>query len=333
MPKHDPVEAALDRLSALRSAGETPALLDDLRTFLKNRSNLVVAKAAKLAGERRLSALSPDLVVAAQRLLKDPARLDKRCAALTEILRSLYELDFTEPHLYLQCLGLVQMEPSFGSPVDAAANLRGFSAQGLVRTNHPEALELVVDLLADPEPPARIGAVRALACNGGAGGRLALRLKILTGDRVADVTAECFSGILLNSDGPPSENTVAFVAGYIHSEDDAIAEAAILALGASHSPKAIAHLKEMWARLGPGRLKKVLLLALATSRSEDALTFLLSLLESAPNSTAAEVLAALAAQRPSPSIRHSIQAALTRRRNPDPALLASFARDFSDSST
>ena len=326
MTRRDAVEIALDRLSALRSAPDTPALHDELRSFLRNRSNLVVAKAAKIAGEGRISSVTPDLIDAAQRLFKDPARLDKRCAALTAIITTLYELDHTEPNLYLQCIRHVQMEPSFGPPVDAAAHLRGFAAQGLVRTHHPEALDLIVNLLVDPEPPARIGAIRALAANGGSAGNLALRLKILTGDGVVDVIAECFAGMLLNSGTVAPESTVAFVADYMDSDDPAIAEAAVLALGASHSSHAIAFMKEKWNKLRAGPLRKVLILSLAASRNEEALAFLIAHLETCSNSTASEILTALAAQRPSASIRQSIRSTLAGRK--DASLLAVFERDF-----
>ena len=64
MARHDPVEQALERLSALKSAAANSELLEELRVFLRNRSNLVVAKAAKIAGQRRLAELVPDLVAA-----------------------------------------------------------------------------------------------------------------------------------------------------------------------------------------------------------------------------------------------------------------------------
>jgi hypothetical protein len=307
--KNDPIEQALEKLAALKSAPNAATLLDDLRSSLRNRSNLVVAKAAKIAGERSLDELLPDLVTAFHRLMADPARLDKRCAAVTEILAALYAMDYSEPEVYLNAIRHVQMEASFGPPVDSAAQLRGLSAQGLVRTRFPDALAEAVTLLVDPEPPARIGAVRALAVNGGEAGALALRLKVLTGDRVPDVLAECFSALLAS----PSESSISFVAGYVDDEEPAIAEAAILALGASRSRKAITALKDKWQRTLRGPLKKVLLLALSTSRSEDALQFLLGLLETAPISTAAEVLFALAAQRPTQSIRDSIHSALSGR--------------------
>jgi HEAT repeat protein len=319
--KRDPIEQALEKLSALKSAPAGTDVLNALRGFLGNRSNLVVAKAAKIAGERRLRDLLPDLVTAFHKLMADPARLDKRCAAVTEIVTSLYQMD-SEPDVYLTGMRHVQMEGSFGPPIDSAAQLRGLGAQGIVRTRFPDALAEAVTLLVDPEPPARMGAVRALAANGGEAGALALRLKVLTGDSVPDVLAECFSGLL----AAPSESSIDFVAGYGDDDDPAVAEAAILALGASRSAKAIVTLKDKWQRTHRGPLKKVLLLALSTSRSEDALQFLLGLLETAPVSTAAEVLAALASQRPTQSIRDSIHSALTRRDNP--SLLAAFHSAF-----
>jgi hypothetical protein len=320
--KRDLIEQALEKLAGLKAAPATPALFDELRGFLRNRSNLVVAKAAKIAGERRLGDLMPELVTAFHKLMADPARLDKRCAALTEIVSSLFEADYREPDVYLQGIRHVQMEGSFGPPVDTAAQLRGFSAQGLVRTRHPDALIEAVTLLVDPEPPARIGAVRALAANGGEAGVLALRLKVLTGDPVPDVLAECFSGLLDSQCG----NSVDFVATYADDEDLAIAEAAVLALGASRSSKAILVLKEKWQRTIRRPLKRVLLFALSTSRNEDALQFLLELLETAPISTATEVLSSLASQRPTQSIRDSIHSALARRG--DPGLLTTFRSAF-----
>jgi hypothetical protein len=320
--KHDAIEQALEKLAALKRAPPGSDVLEDLRASLRNRSSFVVAKAAKIARERRLPELVPGLATAFDKLMADPARLDKRCAALTEIVAALYALDYSEPEVYLKGIRHVQMEGSFGPPIDSAAELRGLSAQGLVRTRFPDALAEVVMLLVDPEPPARMGAVRALAANGGEAGALLLRLKVLTGDRVPDVLAECFSGLLAS----PSGSSIDFVAGYVDDEDPGIAEAAILALGASRSGKAIVVLKDKWQRTRRGPLKKVLLLALSTSRSEDALQFLLGLLETDLVRTAAEVLSALASQRPTQSIRDSMHSALTRRG--DHSLLAAFRSAF-----
>ncbi len=309
MAKRDPIEQALNRISALKAADVDAAFVDELRTLLNDRSNLVAAKAAKLAGARRVAALTPELVAAFHKLIADAPRVDKHCAVLTEIVAALYEMDYAEPEVFRRGLSHVQMEPSYGGAVDAAAQLRGLCAMGLVRTRDREALADVVALLVDPEPPARIGAVRALATNGGEAGALALRLKVLTGESEPEVLAECFFGLL----AAQSASSVAFVARYVDAEEAAIAEAAILALGASRGPHAIPVLKEKWERTGPGPMKKVLLFALATSRNEEALQFLLALLGSAPIGTAIEVLSALCEQRPSESIRAAIQSAVEHR--------------------
>ena len=172
MAKSDPIENALNELGELRDLRDPEAVCEQLRTYLRNRSNLVVAKAAKLVAELQLSTLIPELVTAFERFMANPAKLDKRCAAVTEIVGALYGFDYREPEIYLKGLHHVQKEASFGPPVDTAAALRGMSAQGLVRTGYPNALLEVTSLLVDPEPPTRLGAIRALATNGGDAGVL-----------------------------------------------------------------------------------------------------------------------------------------------------------------
>ena len=173
MSKADPVEQALNDIGELRVASPSEDVAKQLRSYLKNRSNLVVAKAAKIVGELHLSGLIAELAAAFNRMMVNPAKLDKRCAAITEIVSALYELDYTEPEVYLQGIRHVQKEASFGPPIDTAATLRGRSAQGLLRTRYPDAIAIVIDLLVDPEPPARLGAIRALALNGGDAGSAA----------------------------------------------------------------------------------------------------------------------------------------------------------------
>ncbi len=84
MKKRDPVVEALDALAELRRGAVSEASARRIGEFLGNRSNLVVAKAAKAAGELRIEALVPDLVAAFERLMADPAKLDKGCAAKPE---------------------------------------------------------------------------------------------------------------------------------------------------------------------------------------------------------------------------------------------------------
>lgn len=322
MKRSDPTEQALDRLSALRSPAEGPSVAQELKAFLKNRSNIVVGKAAKMAGQLHISDLASDLVAAFQRLMKDPAKMDKGCSATTEIVAALYEMDYVEPEIYLIGIHHVQMEGSFGPPVDAAAKLRAWSALGLARTRFRNALDEIVSLLVDPWPDARVGAVRALAANGGEAGALLLKLKMLTGETEPDVLAECFSGLL---DVAP-ERSLPLIAKYADDEDTAVAEAALLAIGQSRRPEAFSFLKKKWETSAGSPLRKILLLSIAMVRSEEAIDFLVSLLDTCAAKAANDVLTALAIFRENEKVRSSVGAAISRRN--DKTLSEAFRAQF-----
>ena len=322
MAKNDPIERALDRLGQLRHAEPTEAVTEELRGLLRNRSNLVIAKAATIVRELRIIALMPEMVSAFKKFIADGSRLDKRCAALTEITSALYELDYDEPEPYLDGIKHVQLEGSYGPPVDEGAKLRAVSAQGLLRTRHLDALSEVVQLLVDREPAARIGAVRALAVNGGEAGVLLLRLKVLTEDTEPAVLAECFAGLLAAS----PEKSVAFVAKYIDASDESRAEAAMLALGESRLPAAYEVLREKWDRTVLMPEKKVLLVAMAASKLDEAIAFLVSLVESASMPIAAAAVKDLAIYRHNERVSKSVRAAVVTRK--ERALVVQFEQDF-----
>jgi HEAT repeat protein len=322
MKKPDPVEQALDRLGALKNEAGDPAAAAELKVFLKNRSNLVVAKAANISGQARATELVSDLVEAFHRLMKDPSKLDKGCAATTEIASALYELDYTEPEVFLRGIHHVQMEGSFGPPLDAAAKLRAISALGLARTRHPAAMDEIVPLLVDEWPEARMGAVRALAVNGGAAGALLLKLKILTGESEPQVLGECFSGLLAAA----PERSLPLVAGFIDSKNMAVAEAALMALGSSRLPEALEPLKAKLERTAAGGLRRVVLLAIATIRSEAAIEFLLALLGECTAAMAQEVLSALAFFRSNERVRSQVESVVVRRN--EKSVSEVFAQEF-----
>lgn len=322
MSKADPVEQALNEIGEVRLLGTAEGQASRLRTFLKHRSNLVVAKAAKVTHELHLASLVPELVAAFDRMWANPAKVDKRCAAMTEIVSALYDFDYTEPEVYLRGVRHIQKEASFGPPVDTAAMMRGMCAQGLLRTPSREAMSVVVDLLADPEPAARLGAVRALASNGGEAGSLLLRLKVLTGDKDPEVISECFSGLLAGA----GERSLAFVASYMDDED-VLAEAAIWALGQSRLPAAIEMLKEKWKRTLDRSLRKTIVGALAASRLQEGIDHLCLQLSSTDAATAREIVTALANYANKDAVRHAVASAVQERG--DRALTQRFQEAFS----
>jgi HEAT repeat protein len=282
----------------------------------------VAAKAAKIAGQSRATEVVPELLAAFHRLMKDPSKLDKGCAATTEIIGALHELDYAEPEVYLFGIHHVQMEGSFGPPVDAAAKLRAISAMALARTPHPDAIDEIVSLLVDEWPEARVGAVRALAVNGGPAGALLLKLKILTGESEPDVLAECFSGLLAAS----PERSLPLIAGFIDSEDVAVAEAALLALGSSRLPKAFELLKATLERTAGGPLRKIVLLAIAMIRSDAAIEFLLALLAECSPAMAKDVMAGLALFRNNEKVRNRVESVVARRN--EKSVTEVFSREF-----
>lgn len=255
----DPTREALDAIRALGPYPDAAAVAP----YLRHKSNHVLAAAAKLAQRAELRTLTPQLLDAADRLQANPADLDKTNAALTALFEALYQLDHTEPAVYLWGIRHRQMEASYGPAVDVGARIRAQSALGLVRSRHPEALALVTDLLVDPEPQARMGAAQALAL-GGEAGALVVRLKARVGDEDADVMAECYAGLL--------EHHYAQSIGLITERVRAGDEQAMLALGATRKPEAFALLRDESAR--QIRARGALYLAMATLRTPEAREFL-----------------------------------------------------------
>lgn len=320
--RRDPTEEGLDAIAALRRLPDAASRGSELGAFLRHRSNLVIARAAALIAELRLTALVPDLIATFDRLMQNPGRLDKGCAALTGIATALHTLDFTDPEPWLKGIRHVQMEPSYGGPVDNAVRLRAISALGLIRTGHPDAPFEVVNLLADGESGARAGAARAIACLPGDTGPLLLRLKVLLGDRDVEVMAECFAGIAAAGD----ERSLSFVGSYVDDERPAISDAAILSLGASRSTLAIKILKEKWQRTAADSTRRTLLLALATARHEEAVGFLIEIIRDARVELASEALTVMRIYRGDERVRSSVEAAVRARGSDE--LLAVFAKEF-----
>ncbi len=303
-------EDCLEALSRLRDDPATPAARAEIGRFLANKSNAVVAKAANLAGEFELHDLRTQLVDAFHRFMKDPAVTDRGCAAKTAIVRALEALAAPEEAVYLAGIRHVQLEGSYGPPIDAAAALRSASAMGLVHTHHPDAVLYLVTLLVDREADARIGAVRALAWSGRPEVVPLLRLKVLAGEESVDVTAECFMALLAVAPA----GSLNFVAGFLDSGAVAVAEAAALALGQSRETAALEILKNRYAAGGAEPLRRALLAGLALAREDSALEFLFSVVETAPEKMAAEALAALAIYRHDDRIRGRVAALVAGRK-------------------
>jgi HEAT repeat protein len=311
--------AALRLLRGQRPAAETTA---ELRRALGDRSNLVVAAAAAIAGEQRLVDLSPEVAAAFERFMVDPQKGDKLCRAKIAIVQTLERLESEQPDVFLRAVRHVQMEPVWGGEEDTAPPLRAAGLFALARIGYYDMLPLLVDSLADPAREVRIAAAQALGEHGTDTASLLLRLKTRVGDRDPEVLSECFSGLLNCS----PQGNFSFVSQFVDSGAPGSREAAILALGKSRLPEAFEVLKTCWQHDVLGQVRSETLLAMAMLRLPVAIDFLLELVTSEPEATALAALSALSIYRHELHLRERVAGAV--QKNGSRILQVKFARDF-----
>src|SRR5580658_3039140 len=305
--KNDPVQSALAGLDDIPL--RTPEGQKQMAKALAAKSNLVAAKAARIAGDAQWTELTDELAGAFERFLKRGSELDKGCAALNAIARALYNLDYDGVELYRAGMRHVQMEPVWGGSTDTAVELRAICAMGLASTTYPHKLRELIDLLVDREWQARVGAVRAISAVASDAAALLLRFKALSGDKEPDVLAECFGGLL----AVEGAEALPLVTSFADGRNREVREAAILALGASRRADAVDWLKERFHGVAHLETRRCMLLSLATSRTEPAIEFLLSVIRDGSAQTSAMAVSALEINRADRRIHEEIEEALQAR--------------------
>jgi len=309
MVRRRQLESELARLSEVRADPRSPASLAHLRDALSNGASVVAAKAARIAGDHEIEGLAADLVAAVDRFLADPVRTDPGCKAKAAAAEALRRIGREDGDVFLRGVRHVQMEPTFGSREDTAAEFRGVCGLALAQMGHPQALTELVHLLADREPLARIAAARALGDTGRPEAVPLLRFKGLIGDPDPGVLGEVLAALLhLDAD-----DGLGFVAGYLHDPREAIAEGAALALGESRLDSAFEPLADWWRMPPPAALRRTCLLALALLRRAEAFDLLLETVEKAPLRDALAALDALSTYRHDPRLAQRSREAARRR--------------------
>ena len=327
MAKARGVEARLDRLRRLRTEVLGPEQRAELRQALLDKSNLVAAEAAEIAGARMATDLAPDLVAAFGRFMSDPEETDKRCAAKIAIVEALNKLEYDRADVYLTGIRHVQMEPRWGGSDDTAAPLRVNAAFGLVRINYPDVVLMLADLLADSENTARAGAAQALGASGSRAAIPLLRFKAKLGDDDPAVIAECLTALMTAA----PEESLPFVAGFLDDASEAIQEGAAFALAESRRADALEILKKHWPEARHSSLREALLLAISMTRLPAALDFLLEIISEGDQAAALAAVSALAIHRHNEAVKERIVSAIGKKK--DPALLDRFKKKFESNST
>ncbi len=323
MPRRPSLEDRLARLSELLAEPDAGVARRELAKALGDRSNYLVAKAAKITAELGFDELAGDLAEAFDRFMVEPARTDKGCVAKSAIAKALVDLEAREDEVFLRGVRHRQPEPAYGGPVDTAVPLRASSAEGLLIAGHPDLGLEMTDLLVDPETPARIAAARVLAASGRMEAEPLLRLKAHLGDPEPEVTTEALAGLLAMA----PRRSLPFAARFLTSDDAAVVAAAALALGESRLEEAVPLLARRYQRGADRRLEQTLLIAISMLRREPGMAHLLALIKDGDQGRAIQALVALGIHRDDEAVRERAAAALVGRRD-GRELRSVFEREF-----
>ena len=281
-----------DQLAALDALRQQPpeAAIDPLRKALTNRNNFVVAKAADLVRQFQLTQLTPELLNAFDRFMlrsgkEDPVKSDPQCWAKNAISRTLAAFEHQDAAVFLRGMHHIQLEPSYGGASDSAGTLRATCALALVQCRsllEADLLTHLIELLGDKDKAVRAEVVRAIEQVGSPSAALLLRLRAILDSNLKsrkpgqppeeepEVLGACYSGIL-RIEGPKA---IPWIARFLADADDPAAEAA-LAIAGTHSAQGFEVLRDRFAEESDPWFCSVLLSAIALTRQDAAVEFLL----------------------------------------------------------
>jgi HEAT repeat protein len=329
-----------DQLAALDALRQQPpeAAIDPLRKALTNRNNFVVAKAADLVRQFQLTQLTPELLNAFDRFMlrsgkEDPVKSDPQCWAKNAISRTLAAFEHQDAAVFLRGMHHIQLEPSYGGASDSAGTLRATCALALVQCRsllEADLLTHLIELLGDKDKAVRAEVVRAIEQVGSPSAALLLRLRAILDSNLKsrkpgqppeeepEVLGACYSGIF-RIEGPKS---IPWIARFLADADDPAAEAA-LAIAGTHSAQGFEVLRDRFAEESDPWFCSVLLSAIALTRQDAAVEFLLDQVRAESLQAEAAIEAIL---RAAPS--EEIKSRLEQLVSGNPRLFRAFQKSF-----
>jgi len=267
-------EEQIAALDALRQLPED-ARVESFRKALAHRNNFLVGKAADLVRDFRIAQLMPELLNAFDRFFENPVKSDPQCWAKNALSRALAALDHQEAEVFLRGMRHIQMEPVWGGSSDTAGTLRATCALALVQCRSltdADLLTHLVELVGDKEKSVRAEALRAIEQVSSPSASLLLRLRAVIGVDEPEVLGACYGGILRIE----GVGAIPWIGRFLATSDDSAAEAA-LAIAGTHSPEGFNTLQEYFVKADDPWWRSVLLSAIALTRQDAALEFLLEL--------------------------------------------------------
>ena len=295
--------AAVERITGAPGAAE----LAELRAALAARTGLLVAAAARVVGDLAIDSLVEALPAAFANLLDRPVERDPGCRGKVQVARTLIQLERWFEAVFTRGAAHVQREPIWGGSVDTAAELRGLCGIAHARMAQGDALEVLAQLLADPERATRAAAAHGLGDSGRPDAIPLLRYKAIIGDPEPAVLATCLASLLALA----PDSSVPFVAGFL-AEGGERAEVAAIALGESRREAALPALLA-WCNEVAGEPRAVGFLALALLRLEPATEHLIAVVRRGEPIDAIAAARALATFRADPALARRVDGASARR--------------------
>jgi HEAT repeat protein len=302
MPGKRRFEEQLAALDALRQQ-PPDGHIAPLRKALAHRNNYVVAKAADLVRDFELKNLVSDLLAAFDRFFEDPVKADPQCWAKNAISRALAAFEHQDAEVFLRGMRHIQLEPVWGGVSDSAGTLRSTCALALVQCRsltNTDLLTHLVEMLADKDKAVRVEVIRAIE-QVGTPSALLLRLRAVLGSDEPEVLGACYSGILRIE----GVSAIPWISRFLEPGDDPAAEAA-LAIAGTHSVEGFDALRNCLTKASDLWFRSVLLSAIALTRQDRAIEFLLDLVSS--DSAGGEAaIEALLRSAPSDEVVHRLE--------------------------
>ncbi len=307
MPPLSKLDQKLAAMRAMERSTEPP---DEaaVRDALGSRVGILVAAAVRVMATRELPGLRSELPAAFTRLCEKPVERDPGCRGKIAIARALHESDTWEDEVFVRGVSLVQEEPVWGGREDTAAELRAECAMAFAHAGREDALDVLADLLADPQRAARAGAAQALGDTGRPDASALLRYKVRIGDPEPEVIAACLDSLLALSPRPG----LSFLAELLKEDDDR-SGAAALALGQSRLAAATPLLVAWCEDVRDDLRHRVGYVALALLRDEAAFEHLLGRVREAAPPDAIAAAKALATFRDDPRLAARLREAAAGR--------------------
>jgi HEAT repeat protein len=288
----------LETLEQALTGSDPQATFAALAAALESAQALVVKRAAEAVRTRGLAELAPGLGAAFSRFLVDPVQSDPGCHAKLAVLEALDFLESHEEGPFLLGARHIQLEPSWGPPIDTAVGVRARSIVALARLGYADLGLHAAELLNDKESPVRQAAAEALGHRGAREGAALLVYKLRLGDADPMVMLAVMNALLALA----HDWALPVLAAQLQGSDAGARELAAIALGQSRRAEALSLLVAELERCVRAQEREPLWRALGLHRSEGALARLLEGVAHGGAADARAALTALAVRRFEPGI-------------------------------